>query len=156
MAHLEVQDLVEWTVKVQYMLRLTTKSYSPRLRHFMLKVFCAVLKTASYSLNSSTHAVFSPGKLTRLSPDERRVRLCPFPEQMMIRLKVTGILGWAPCQQYPALVSSHSRKTWGGRILSVERGSLIVSWNIWDVFFLQFWIKSWDLQTLQWQTVINL
>ena len=39
------------------MSRLSTKNYKPRatgsLRHFMLKVFCAVLKTAPYRLNYS-------------------------------------------------------------------------------------------------------
>ena len=37
------------------MSRLSTKNYEPRatgsLRHLMLKVFCAVLKTAPYRLN---------------------------------------------------------------------------------------------------------
>ena len=40
------------------MSRLSTKNYNPRatgsLRHFMLKVFYAVLKTESFSVNSST------------------------------------------------------------------------------------------------------
>ena len=37
--------------------RLSTKNYKPRatgsLRHLMLKVFCAILKTAPYRLNYS-------------------------------------------------------------------------------------------------------
>ena len=44
-------------VEDQYMSRLSTKNYKPRatgsLRHCMLKVFCAVLKTAPFRLNYS-------------------------------------------------------------------------------------------------------
>ena len=43
------------------MFRHSTKKYKPRatgsLRHLMLKVFCAVLKTAPYRLNYSTQII---------------------------------------------------------------------------------------------------
>ena len=44
------------------MSRLSTKNYKPRatgsLRHLMLKVFCAVLKTAPYRLNYSNYIIY--------------------------------------------------------------------------------------------------
>ena len=65
MAQFKVVQNTKWCslievleVSDQYMSMLSTKDYNPRvtgsLRHFVLKVFCANLKTAPFSINSST------------------------------------------------------------------------------------------------------
>ena len=60
---LEVSDLVDGKFNVCLLKStiLSTKSYNPRatgsLCHFMLKVFCTILKPAPFSVNSSTTRV---------------------------------------------------------------------------------------------------
>ena len=63
------------------MSRLSSKIYNPRatgsLHHFMLKLFCAVLKTAPFSVNSSTFLpIIGVSCCLQVSSGLKQVQIC--------------------------------------------------------------------------------
>ena len=55
---LEVKDLAFGSVKVRFMYKVQAINQTGSLHHFMLKVFCTILKTALFSVNSSIESSY--------------------------------------------------------------------------------------------------